>query len=189
MDVKDLFDEHERIKIDSDEKLEFYLDTHQERFHRLLIWTNLAILFNFVMVMSRLINLYKGNVPAEILPLKFIFALIFGAYAGFLIVQWKAEISLGPVDGSRLKCLLHYKIGIMDKQAKIIAGYLVGYTLTLIGAYIFYATGRSADAQLVWSTSSSVSLVMFGMGMYLLKQWISKRRNLKVALTSLRENE
>ncbi|MBL4676679.1 MAG: hypothetical protein JKY70_10825 [Mucilaginibacter sp.] len=189
MDVKDLFDEHERIKIDSDEKLDLYLDSHQERFHRLLFWANLAILFNFIMVMSRLVNVYKGNVPAEILPLKFIFAVIFGAYAGFLIVQWKAEISLGPVDGSRLRCLLHYKIGIMDKQAKIIAGYLIGYTLTLFGAYLFYLSSRLADPKLVWKTSSTVSVVMFGMGIYLLKQWIAKRRNLKVALTTLKDDE
>ncbi len=38
MDVKDLFEENDRIRLDSDEKLEVYMEAYYDRFHNLLLW-------------------------------------------------------------------------------------------------------------------------------------------------------
>ena len=72
MDVKDLFEENDRIRLDSNENLEVYMEAYYDRFHNLLLWANVAILVNFVMIIVSTINLYKGNDPTALTFLKVI---------------------------------------------------------------------------------------------------------------------
>ncbi|CAM3958786.1 hypothetical protein MUGA111182_19405 [Mucilaginibacter galii] len=189
MDVKDLFDENDRIRIDSDEKLEVYMEAHYDRFHNLLLWANVAILINFVMIIVRTINLYKGDDPTALTSLKIIFAVIFGAFAGFLVWQWRAGVTLGPPEWGRIKTLLQYKVGIMEKQIGLIIGYITAYTLILVAGYAFYETTELVPVQKVIDINSPVTLVMYLMGSYSLYQCFNRRQKLLTGINAMDEED
>lgn len=177
MDIKDLFDESGRIIIDSDKKLQVYITTHHERFHNLLFWTSIVMVVNFIIIMIRIVKLYPIKSPTDVIYLEAVFAVIFFAFAVFLTFQWKAAISLGPPEWGRAKILVRYKSDILNKQAGLIAGYMITYTLILISGYIFYEiSGVKPGGRKVLDMTFSISLITYFLGLYsLYKNFIQRR--------------
>jgi hypothetical protein len=73
------------------------------------------------------------------LYLKIGLGLVTSAYALYLGILWKAESEIGPAEWGKVKTLLRYHIGIIHKEIGLITGYLLAYTLVLIGGYFIYS--------------------------------------------------
>lgn len=177
MEIKNLLDENERTHIDSNEKMEAYLNAHHDRFHNLLFWANVAILFNFVLIITRMVGLYKGG-AASLADFKVMLGVIFIAAVAFLYRIWRADTSLGEPDWDKIKVLLHYKVDIMNKQIKLISGYIVAYTLILLCSYIYYKSTRLVPPSKVLEATSPLSMVMYLIGTYSLGKCFMRRKKL-----------
>jgi hypothetical protein len=177
MEVKDLYDDNGKPLPESSKILDDYLNAHHERFHNILQWASVAIIINFLFIVIRLHNLHSGDDERKIY---FTALLVFFvlAFALFLYVVWRSDTTLGPENWPLAKVLLQYKIEVMNKQVQMLMGYLIAYSIALGTAYLFYKTTGLVKAEKVLSSTSSVSLMMYGLGAYSLKICLTRRYKL-----------
>ncbi|AMR30104.1 hypothetical protein A0256_01065 [Mucilaginibacter sp. PAMC 26640] len=188
MNTNNLFDGNEQVKIDSDEKLDTYIQAHHKRFHNILFWAGILIVLNFAMLINKILNLYTGTASTEMLYFKMGLGLMIVAFVLFLVFLWKADSEIGPPEWSRIKILIHYQIGIINKEVGLILAYLVAYSLVLLYGYIFYTSTKVISTKKITEIVTPGTMLVYGIGIYFLYHGYSRRSKLKSGIKQL-ENE
>ncbi len=177
MELKDLYDDQGRLLADADHKLSIYIQVHHQRFHNMLFWANMAILVNMAIFMLRMIRLCDSE-HQQLNVLKILMGVLLAVISLFLYRLWRIGFQLGPEEWSPVKTFLHYKVAIYEKQAWMLGSYILAYGLTFAVTYAFYKTTGLVSPKKVLDATSSMSIMMLGLGFYLLNNCLARRAKL-----------